>query len=165
MGIVSGDHPEVVERVAEALNIDVALGSVTPEAKVAVIRESLRDHETVVMVGDGVNDSAALAAASIGVAVHNGAEASLAAAPVYLASEGLEPIQELLGISRSTCRTIRLNLAASLSYNVLAAGLAMLGWIHPLVAAVIMPISSITVVAISLTAGATATTTKDEVNR
>lgn len=155
IGILSGDHARIVRQVATRLGIAeaLALGELTPEDKVKVIVESQADERTVVMVGDGVNDSAALAVASVGIAVHNGAEASLAAAPVYLAKEGLEPILELLNISRSTNKTIHKNFAASIGYNMLGATFAAIGFINPLVAAILMPISSLTVVAISLTAG------------
>jgi Cu2+-exporting ATPase len=153
VGILSGDHPAVVDEVARQLKIESVRGGATPEEKLSVIRESGKRFATTVMVGDGVNDSAALAAATVGIAVHNGAEASLAAAPVYLGNSGLAPIEHLLSASQSTCRTIRRNFAASLAYNVLGAGLAMMGLIHPLVAAILMPISSLTVIAISLRAG------------
>ncbi len=155
VGILSGDHETIVQQVACRLGIDraVALGGCSPEEKVETVRNSFDGHPTVVMVGDGVNDSAALAAASVGIAVHNGAEASLAAAPVYLAEEGLQPILQLLEISNSTGQTIRRNFAASITYNALGATFAAVGWINPLVAAILMPISSLTVVAISLTAG------------
>src|SRR5690606_939039 len=102
-----------------------------------------------VMVGDGVNDSAALAAAAVGIATHEGAEASLRAAPVYLGRPGLQGVLELLAASRSTMRTIRRNLAVSLIYNGLAVGLAAAGLINPLVAAVLMPLSSLSVVSSS----------------
>ena len=155
VGVLSGDHQQIVRQVADRLGIDpdVALGGLNPEDKVSMVQSSLVEHPTVVMVGDGVNDSAALATASVGIAVHNGAEASLAAAPVYLAEEGLQPILELMRISKSTGRTIRKNFAASLGYNVFGATFAAIGWINPLLAAILMPISSLTVVAISLTAG------------
>ncbi len=155
VGIMSGDHDSIVKQVALRLGIESewSLGNITPEEKAKLVRQSMATHNTVVMVGDGVNDSAALAAASVGIAVRNSAEASLAAAPVYLAEEGLKPIVNLLGICDSTGRTIRLNFAASLTYNVFGATLAMIGWINPLVAAILMPISSLTVVAISLSAG------------
>ena len=153
VGILSGDQERIVQQVAKRLGIELAVGSMSPEDKVKVIKESMAREETVVMVGDGVNDSAALAAATVGIAVHNGAEASLAAAPVYLAEEGLAPILQLMKISNSTSTTIRRNFAASIGYNFLGATLAVFGWINPLVAAVLMPISSLTVVAISLSAG------------
>lgn len=153
-GILSGDHPHIVARVAKRLNIplDRILGGVDPEGKLKVVKESA-SKETVVMVGDGVNDSAALAAATVGIAVKNGAEASLAAAPIYFANPGLNPVLELLDISDSTARTMRTNLAVSLGYNLTFAGLAFLGFINPLVAAILMPISSLTVVSLSFRAG------------
>lgn len=157
VGLLSGDHPEVVGRTAEELDLDPTLvrGGVTPEDKLALVREGFFKG-TVVMVGDGVNDSAALAAATVGIAMHGGAEASLAAAPVYLGEDGLGSILDLIRSSESTSRIIRLNLIASLAYNAAGASLAMLGWINPLVAAVLMPLSSLTVIAISLRAGGVA---------
>ena len=154
-GILSGDHESIVQDVARRLDIDddMALGGLSPEEKVRAIHDSLEENATTVMVGDGVNDSAALALASVGVAVHNGAEASLAAAPVYLGQEGLQPVYDLVRTSQSTNRIIKLNFAVSLAYNVCGATLAFAGLINPLIAAILMPISSLTVVAVSLTAG------------
>lgn len=152
IGILSGDHSVVVETVAQDLGIDRFHAGVTPEKKLEIILESNKSFETTVMVGDGVNDSAALAAATVGIAVHNGAESSLAAAPVYLASPGLESIRDLMRSSQSTRRTIYINFFASLGYNLLGVGLAMFGLLNPLVAAILMPFSSLTVVSLSLTA-------------
>ncbi len=101
------------------------------------------------MVADGVNDSAALAAASVGIAVHGGAEASLQAAAVYLNRPGLAPLKELIDGARMTNRVIYRNLGISLVYNVFAAGLALGGMINPLVAALLMPVSSLTVLILS----------------
>ncbi len=156
IGILSGDQQTIVNRVGNRLNIatQYCIGEISPEEKLRIVAESVRS-ENVVMVGDGVNDCAALAAASVGLAVKNGAEASLAAAPVYLSDPGLSPILELLEISQSTTRTMRFNLAISLVYNFSFAIAAFLGWVNPLVAAIIMPISSLTVVSMSLAAGKT----------
>lgn len=149
VGVLSGDHAVVVSRIAKTLGISEVHAGVSPEEKLHVIEDSQSSYQTVVMVGDGVNDSAALAAATVGIAVHGGAEASLAAAPVYLAHSGLSGIQELIRASVSTTSTIRINFAASLGYNILGVGLAMVGWLNPLVAAILMPISSLTVISLS----------------
>lgn len=150
--LLSGDHPAVVARVADALEIaeSDARGAATPEDKLAVVQH-LVGAGHVVMVGDGVNDTAALAAASVGVAVHGGAEASLAAADIYLSRAGLWPIVELMQAAHATVRTIRRCFAASLIYNVVASSLAMTGLIGPLTAAVLMPLSSLTVVILVVT--------------
>ncbi len=151
VGILSGDHQRIVDRVGKRLGIssEYLIGGVDPEEKLETVKKS-NESGTVVMVGDGVNDSAALAAATVGIAVQSGAEASLAAAPVYLANAGLSPVIDLLSLSKSTTGTMRMNLGVSLVYNCIFAGLAFAGYINPLFAAVLMPISSLTVVALSM---------------
>lgn len=142
--LLSGDHPNVVEGVARSLGITNARGGAGPEAKLAAVSEAAKSAPTV-MVGDGVNDAAALAAASVGIAVHGGAEASLAAADVYLSSPGVGAISDLLTASERTLQVIRLCLGISLAYNVSAAALAMAGMLTPIIAAIVMPLSSLTV--------------------
>lgn len=151
--ILSGDHPEIVASTARALGIssEHAIGGMSPEDKLqAVTFASLSGP--IIMVGDGVNDSAALAAATVGISVRGGAEASMAAADVYLSRSGLTPIAELLGASRSTLRAIRIGLGVSLFYNGLAAALAVTGMISPLIAAILMPVSSLTVLTLAFKA-------------
>ncbi|HWO13439.1 MAG TPA: cation-translocating P-type ATPase, partial [Polyangiaceae bacterium] len=152
--LLSGDRTAVVEHVVRQLArqsgvrelFETAGGELGPEAKLAFVEAARARGERVFMVGDGVNDAAALAAASVGVAVHGGAEASLQAAGVFATRPGVEPLLELLRGSRRALGVIHMNLALSLAYNVAAASLCLAGAITPLWAAVIMPLSSLTVV-------------------
>ncbi len=150
VGIASGDATPVVLAVAEQVGIDPrrVVGNASPEQKLALV-EATAWRQPVVMVGDGVNDAAAIAAASVGIGVHGGAEASLAAADVYLARPGLAPLVELVQGARRTMRVIHLGIALSLAYNVVGVALAMAGLINPLVAAVMMPASSLTVLMVA----------------
>ena len=147
VGIISGDHPDVVASVGETLGLsrEVCVGGAVPEEKLRVVQQARRDG-TVVMVGDGVNDAAAMAAASVGVGVHGGAEACLSTADVYLTRPGLEPLVTLTDGAARTIRVIRRNIAFSIAYNLVGATLAVTGVITPLIAAVLMPASSLTVV-------------------
>ncbi len=145
--LLSGDHPTVVEAVARSAGLPAAdaHGGISPEGKVEFVREA-STHGTVAMVGDGVNDAAALAAATVGIGVHGGAEAALAAADIYLTRPGIAPILDLIEGARRTLKVIRRNLVLSLTYNIIAAAFAMSGHMSPIFAAVLMPLSSITVV-------------------
>jgi len=146
VGILSGDHPEVVASVGETLGLprEACVGGAVPEEKHRIVQEARHDG-TVVMVGDGVNDAAAMAAATVGVGVHGGAEACLSTADVYLTRPGLEPLVTLTEGAARTIRVIRRNIAFSIGYNVIGATLAVTGVITPLIAAVLMPASSLTV--------------------
>ncbi len=147
--IVSGDAQGVVHRVASEVHLDEsrALGGVLPEQKLELVGDNANGRQNTVMIGDGVNDAAALAAADVGIAVEGGAEASLAAADVYVAAPGLMPIVELIELAKRTKRVVRQNLVIALGYNLIAVSLAAAGWITPLIAAILMPISSATVLA------------------
>ena len=147
VALLSGDHPAVVRGVAARLGIDLAdaAGGASPEEKLRRVEEA-RAHGTVLMVGDGVNDAAAIAAATVGVGVHGGAEASMSAADVYLSRPGLGPLVELVQGAHRTMLVIRNNIIFSIAYNILGASLAVLGMLDPLIAAVLMPMSSLSVV-------------------
>jgi Cu2+-exporting ATPase len=150
VGIASGDAQAVVDAVAAQVGVAPrrAAGDLSPEDKLRLVEHTARQGP-VVMVGDGVNDAAAIAAASVGVGVHGGAEASLAAADVYLTKPGLGSLVELIDGARRTMAVIRTGIALSLGYNLVGVGLAMFGMIHPLVAAVMMPASSLTVLLVA----------------
>lgn len=149
--ILSGDHPSVVARVGAALRLPAGdvIGGLTPEAKrdaVAALVGRPEAGGAVVMVGDGVNDAAALALADVGIAVHGGTGASLVAADIVLTRDGVAPILDILQGSRRLAGVIRRNIAFSLVYNLSASSLAVAGLVGPLLAAVLMPLSSLTVV-------------------
>lgn len=151
--LLSGDHRHVVAAVGDELDLadDQIHGAASPEDKLRYVESLADDPQAVVaMVGDGVNDAAALQQAHIGIAVHGGAEASLAAADVFLVRSGVAPIAELLGGSTRIMDVVRRNLAGSGAYNIFGISLAAMGFITPLVAAILMPISSLAVVASSL---------------
>jgi Cu2+-exporting ATPase len=148
--ILSGDAPGVVTQVARKLLIPDAAAHAgsSPEQKLARVEWWLEEGP-VVMVGDGVNDAAAIARATVGIGVHGGAEASLAAADVYLARPGLTPLADLCDGAVRTLAVIRRTIGWSLVYNVAGAGLAMAGLLNPLIAALLMPASSLTVVLVA----------------
>ncbi|ANM32423.1 hypothetical protein ABI59_21705 [Acidobacteria bacterium Mor1] len=151
LGMISGDDPRVARAIGRTLGLEdeAVHGRVAPEDKARHVQALRRDEGSLIMVGDGVNDTAALSAADVGVAVQGGAEASLSAADVYLSRPGLAPLVELIDGSRRAMGVVRRNMAASLAYNLVTGGLAVAGLINPLIAAVLMPISSLTVVTLS----------------
>lgn len=156
VGILSGDHPDIVRRVAIEAGVDPddCRGGMSPEDKLEAMRRSKQasPEQQVVMVGDGANDAAALARADVGIAVRGGAEVSLQAAPVFVASGKLSSITNLIIGSRRTRTLIYATFAVSLMYNLVAVGLALAGWISPLLAAILMPASSVSVLAITIAA-------------
>ena len=152
LAVLSGDREEVTQGVVHQLgvNFELVRGEQSPEDKLAFVEQHTQRGEPIFMVGDGVNDAGALAAADVGIAVRGGAEASLAAASVFSTEPGLYPVLRLAIGSRRTLAVIRRNMLFSLSYNVVAASLALAGWVTPLLAAVLMPLSSLTVLMSSL---------------
>jgi Cu2+-exporting ATPase len=148
--LLSGDHPAVVEGVGQRLGLSAAdcRGGASPEDKTRAVEEAAL-HGPVVMVGDGVNDAAAIARATAGVGVRGGMEACLSAADVYLLRPGLAPLVDLVHGARRTLGVIRRNILFSLVYNLAAATLAVAGVINPLLAAILMPASSLTVLLVA----------------
>ena len=149
--ILSGDEPDTVLAVGRALGLapEHCHGGLGPEDKVKAVERAKREVP-VFMVGDGVNDAAALAAATVGIAVQGGAEASLATADVYLGRPGVAALVELFTGATRTLSVIRRCLMVSLGYNVIAASLAVTGVVNALQAAILMPVASFTVLGMAL---------------
>src|SRR5690606_14866691 len=146
--ILSGDDSRVARAVGARLGLPAerCAGDTTPEAKLAVI-EAARAKGPVAMVGDGVNDAAAIAAATCGIAVSGATEIAIEAADVYLREPSIRAVAATAAGARATLSTIRRSLKISLAYNVITGSLAIAGVIHPLIAALLMPLSSATVLA------------------
>ena len=152
--ILSGDHQTVVDAVARELGVDLAKarGRQSPEAKLKRITRLRQQGERVFMIGDGVNDAGAMAAASVGIAVHGGAEAALGAADIFTTRSGLSAVVDAAIGARRALAAIRRGIVISLGYNVVGIALAASGILSPLLAAIMMPLSSISVVTLALRA-------------
>lgn len=152
--VLSGDAQSITTRIGGMVGVpaEACEGGLTPERKLARVREIQSQGLPVLMVGDGVNDSAALAAADVGVAVHGGAEASLTAADVHISTPGLTRLADFVDAGPRMVGTIRRMFMVSLAYNLLAGGLAMAGYIHPMLAAALMPVSSLSTLAVAMRA-------------
>ena len=152
--LLSGDAAAVSTRVGTALGFTPGeiFSDASPEEKAERVRAlvvaagSGKAPPCVAMVGDGVNDAAAIAAATVGIGVHGGAEASLATADVAMTRDGLKALVELDAGARRTMTVIRRNILWAFAYNAIGVALAMSGHVTPLVAAIMMPASSLIVV-------------------
>jgi heavy metal translocating P-type ATPase len=148
--ILSGDSEAAVATVARELSIDTAGGGLNPEQKLAALRELRTGSVRVAMVGDGVNDAPALAAADVGCAIGSGSEAALTTSDVALVGNDLQSVPAAIGVASATYAVILENFGWAMGYNVSALPLAAAGLLDPLVAAIAMGLSSLLVVANSL---------------
>jgi Cu+-exporting ATPase len=148
--LASGDGAAAVESVAEAMGIVEWHAGVRPEDKLALIAELRAKGGVVAMVGDGINDAPALAAADVGIAMSTGSDVAIEAADVTLLAGDVAKIAESIELSRGTLRTIRQNLVWAFGYNVLAIPLAAAALLNPIVAGGAMAFSSVSVMANSL---------------
>ena len=145
--LLSGDRQRTAEAVAERLGGGMeVIAEVLPEEKDRVIAELQSRGERVAMVGDGVNDAPALVRADVGIALGSGTDVSIASADIVLMSSELDKVALAAALSRRTLRTIRQNIAISITYNVIMVPLAVAALITPLIAAVSMPVSSLLVI-------------------
>jgi Cu+-exporting ATPase len=148
--MLSGDAPAVARRVADRLAMDEARGGVLPADKAAVVDGLRQDGAVVAMVGDGVNDAPALAAADVGIAMGSGTDVAMETAGITLMRSDPRLVGAALALSRATWRKIRQNLFWAFIYNVIGIPLAALGYLSPAVAGAAMALSSVSVVSNSL---------------
>ncbi|GAB4212002.1 MAG: heavy metal translocating P-type ATPase [Synechococcales cyanobacterium] len=148
--LLSGDHPRTAQAVADKLGIPTVYAGVLPGEKVEILRQLQANGQHVIMVGDGLNDAAALQQADLGIALGTGTDLAIQAADMTLVSGHLSGLERALELSSAIYRTLRHNLIWAFAYNVLAIPLATLGIVHPIMAEVAMGLSSISVIANSL---------------
>jgi P-type Cu+ transporter len=148
--LLTGDNEETARAVAAAVGVDDVIAGILPAAKAAIIRDLQARGHRIAMVGDGVNDGPALAAADLGIAVGAGTDVAICAADLILLRDDLRVVPEAITLARATLTTIRRNLAWAFGYNAAAVPLAALGFLNPLIAAAAMTMSSVLVVANSL---------------
>ena len=148
--VASGDNEVAVQKVSEQLAIANYFANSSPAAKLELVSESQSQGNFVAMIGDGINDAAALAKAHLSLAMGTGADVAASAADIVLLRSTMAAAVDAIELSRATMRTIKMNLFWAFAYNVAAIPLAMFGLLGPVIAAAAMAFSSVFVVTNSL---------------
>ena len=148
--LLTGDNQATADAVAAEAGIGEVIAGAMPADKVAVITDLQAQGRSVAMVGDGVNDGPALAAADLGLAIGSGTDVAICAADMILLRDDLGTVPEAIKLARATLATIRRNLAWAFGYNIAAIPLAAAGFLNPLIAGAAMAASSVFVVANSV---------------
>ena len=148
--LLTGDNETVARQIASEVNIEEVIAQVLPEEKAKVITDLQNQGKIVAMVGDGVNDAAALAQADLGLAMGTGTDVAIEAADITLVRGDLRGATDAIRLARRTLRTIKGNLFWAFAYNTAAIPLAALGLLNPMLAGAAMAFSSIFVVSNSL---------------
>jgi Cu+-exporting ATPase len=148
--LLTGDHAAAARAIGQSVGIDEVIADVLPAEKLAVIKRLQDGGARVAMVGDGINDAAALAQADLGLSMGTGTDAAIEASDLTLVRGDLRTVPDAIRLSAATLRTIKANLFWAFAYNAAAIPLAALGLLNPLIAGVAMALSSIFVVTNSL---------------
>jgi P-type Cu+ transporter len=148
--MLTGDHVATARAVAAAAGIDDVRPTLSPSRKVEAIAAMRASGEVVAMVGDGINDAAALAAADVGLAMASGSDIAGAAADITIVRDDLDAVVDAIGLARATLAKVRQNLAFAFGYNALGIPLAAFGLLDPMIAGAAMAASSLSVVANAL---------------
>lgn len=151
--MLTGDRQENAEYFAEQLHLDKVISEVLPEQKATEIMKLQAEGKKVAMIGDGINDAPALMQANVGIAMHKGSDIALESADLSLMKSGLQPIADILPFSKQVLRNMKQSLVGAFIYNVISIPIAagvlypFTGWLlNPMIAAIAMAMSSITVV-------------------
>ncbi|MFC3914155.1 heavy metal translocating P-type ATPase [Pseudaeromonas sharmana] len=144
--MLSGDNQAAADHIGQQLGLDRVMAEILPEQKAAVIGELRQGGERVAMVGDGINDAPALAAADVGIAMGQGTDVAMQAAAITLMRSDPVMVAQAISLSRATWRKIRQNLFWALIFNALGIPLAALGWLSPMLAGAAMAFSSVSVI-------------------
>jgi len=148
--MLTGDSELTAKTVAAEVGIDQVIAGLSPDRKAELVRKFRSEGRHVGMVGDGINDAAALKTADVGIAVGSGTDLSIESADIILIHDSLESLPTAIRISRLTVRTIKQNLFWAFFYNLAALPLAALAFLHPIIAEAAMLFSSINVILNSL---------------
>ena len=148
--MLTGDNAGTAAAIAREVGIDDYRAGISPQAKSQTINELRADGRVVAMVGDGINDAPALAAADVSFAMGAGSDAAIEAADVTLVRSDLRAVADAIDLSRATLGKIRQNLFFAFIYNILGIPLAALGLLNPVLAGAAMAMSSVSVVSNSL---------------
>jgi Cu+-exporting ATPase len=144
--MITGDNQRTAQAIARRVGIDHVLAEVLPDGKVTEVQTLQERFGLVAFVGDGINDAPALTQANVGIAIGTGTDIAIEASDVTLVRGELTSVVEAINLSRATFRKIKQNLFWAFFYNVVMVPLAIIGWMHPVLAEIAMATSSVTVV-------------------